>query len=138
MQAKQAAWHKKLHGTHGYAVMASNNQPFIRQAESEIVSAVKRNSVDEFKSFYQQLEASNPNFMKTIDDCHHVTFKFQNNYDPGIKFTHKTKSETKHCYVMEAKLVEHHQVTANLALNQQPQQFLSVPPGLTQAQCNGT
>ena len=29
MQSKQAAWHKKLHGTHGYAVMASTNQPFI-------------------------------------------------------------------------------------------------------------
>ena len=33
MQAKQTAWHKKVHGTHGYGIMARTNQPFIKQAE---------------------------------------------------------------------------------------------------------
>ena len=52
MQKKQAVWHKKIHGTQGYEIMIRINQPFIKQAKSESVSAVKRNSVDEFKSFY--------------------------------------------------------------------------------------
>ena len=28
MQEKQAIWHKKLHGTHGYEIMALKNIPF--------------------------------------------------------------------------------------------------------------
>ena len=79
---------------------------------------MKRNSVDEFKSFYQQLEASNPNFILTIDDCNQVAYIFENNYDLGIKFTLKTKSETKHCFTMEAQLVDHYQESANLAHDQ--------------------
>ena len=37
---------------------------------------------------------------------------------------------------MEAQLVEHHQESANLAHDQQPQQFPPVPHGLTQAEWN--
>ena len=130
MQTKQAVWHKKIHGTHGYGVMACTNQPFIRQAESEIVSAVKRNSVDEFKTFYQQLEASNPNSMQTIEQCHQVAYKFKNNYDPGIKFTSKTKSETKHRFAMEAQLVDHDQESAKLVHDHQLQHLQQLPPVL--------
>ena len=103
MQQKQAIWHKKIHGTQGYEIMAKTNQPFIKQAESEIVSAVKRNSVDEFKQFYQQMEASDSNCMKTIDQFHQIAFNFENNYEPGIRFTNKTTSETRR-YAMEAQL----------------------------------
>ena len=104
MQQKQAIWHQKFHGRQGYQNMVQNNQPFVRQAEQEIISAIKRNSVDEFKQFYQQLEASNPNCMKTIDQCHKIAFTFENNYEPGIRFTNKTTSETKR-YAMSADLV---------------------------------
>ena len=53
--------------------------------------------------FYQQMEASNPNCMKTIDQCHQLAFTFENNYEPGIRFTNKTTSETRR-YAMEAQL----------------------------------
>ena len=33
MQQKPAIWHKKVHGTQGYEIMAQTNQPFIKQAE---------------------------------------------------------------------------------------------------------
>ena len=135
MQQKQATWHKKLHGTQNFLQLARNNLPFQRQSESEIISAVKRNAVEEFKVYYQQMEASNPNCMKTIDQCHHIAFIFENNYEPGIKFTAKTKSETKR-FAMEAQLVYNYNDSSFpvSAPTQQLQQFPPAPPGLSQEQ----
>ena len=59
------------------------------------------------------MEACNPNAMQTIEQCHQVAYKFENNYDPGIKFTAKTKSETKHRFAMEAQLVQHESTDFN-------------------------
>ena len=130
MQLKQSTWYKKFHGAQNYQHLARTNEPFMRQAELEIVSAVKRNSVEEFKTFYQQMEASNPNCMKTIEQCQKIAFAFENNYDPGIKFTSKTKSETKR-YAMEAQLVDNYDDSSRSTSTQQ----LPPPPqGLSQEQ----
>ena len=136
MQAKQATWHKKLHGTQNFLQLARDNLAFQRQSESEIISAVKRNAVEEFKVYYQQMEASNPNCMRTIEQCHQIAFTFENNYEPGIKFTAKTKSETKR-FAMEAQVYNYNDpfpAAAAAAPTQQLHNVPPAPPGLSQEQ----
>ena len=80
--------------------------------------------------FYQQMEASNPNCMKTIDQCHQLAFTFENNYEPGIRFTNKTTSETRP-YAMEAQLVGNYDDSPPPISEQQLQQLPPIPAGLT-------
>ena len=74
-------------------------------ADMDVDAMFNSNSVDEFMQFYQQMEASNPNCMKTIDQCHQLAFTFENNYEPGIRFTNKTTSEKQNWYSNPLSLV---------------------------------
>ena len=74
------------------------------------------------------MEASLHKGMQTLGQCHQVAYNFENDYDPGIKFMAKTKSETKFRFAIEAHSVQHDSAAPSSPNVRHTQQINSPPP----------